>query len=170
MKKTNLLIIAISCISIFSCQTEAEKIEEKKLEARAQQYADSMVTAMVGKTFLESEKELYEKSILSSPIEVISVLIVDDNSHSLGWKNIRVKYRNSSNKVVTAIRFSFYDIKNVFNEPWSSTLHSGGYDDEVLLPGKSRTSNWELADEKPKSGKAYVTKVMFNDGSSWELK
>ena len=108
-----------------------------------------------------------------SPIKVISARFVEKEYSN--YKDVSVRYKNVSNKKVSAIRFKWYG-ENAFNEPADvGGLYrngwGGGFDDEGLSVGRTTSSVWNILS---KDGKkiliAYPYEVAFADGTKWELK
>ena len=108
-----------------------------------------------------------------TPIKVLSARFVGREYSN--YKDITLRYKNVSNRRVSAIRFKWYgenafnepaDVGGVFNNGWG-----GGFDDEGLGVGNTTSSNWSILS---KDGKkiliAYPYEVAFTDGTKWELK
>lgn len=108
-----------------------------------------------------------------SPIKVLNARFVEREYSN--YKDVFLRYKNVSNKRVSAIRFKWYGV-NAFNEPADvggvfSNGWGGGFDDEGLGVGNTTSNNWNVLS---KDGKkiliAYPFEVAFSDGSKWELK
>lgn len=89
------------------------------------------------------------------------------------YKDIASRYKNVSNKIITAIRFKWYG-ENAFNEPVDmGALNEGwgsGFTDDALRPGVSDYSQWSvLSRDGKKVLIAYPYEVAFKDGTKWEL-
>lgn len=126
---------------------------------QTQRYIDSANT---------SENEKYLKNSQSnSGIDILDIKFVNDNDYS-DYKNIKIAYKNNTGKDIDAILFRWYDLKDIFDEDVDATLSKAGYDDDGLKKGRTTTSTWELNEPKVKSGKAYIEKIMFSDGTKWE--
>jgi hypothetical protein len=123
-----------------------------------QRYLDSAKTS-------DMDKRL-ENSKTNSGVEILNVKFVNDNDYS-DYKNIKITYKNNTGKNISAISFKWYDLKDVFDEDVESTLSKGGYDSDGLKKGRTTSGTWELKETKVKSGKVYVDKIMFDDGSKW---
>jgi hypothetical protein len=106
-----------------------------------------------------------------SPIKVVSAKFVTKEYSN--YKDISLRFKNVSSKVVTAIRFKWYG-ENAFNEPadmgglregWG-----GGFTDDAIRPGASDYGEWSILS---KDGKkiliAYPYEVVYKDGTKWEL-
>ena len=106
-----------------------------------------------------------------APIKVLSAKFVTREYSN--YKDIALRYKNVSNKVVTAIRFKWYG-ENAFNEPadmgglregWG-----GGFTDDALRPGASDYGQWNILSRDGKKVLiAYPYEVVFKDGTKWEL-
>jgi hypothetical protein len=125
--------------------------------------ADSIIKSGT-QSFYDDERIKSEKE---SGIDVLGVKFINDNDYS-DYKNIKITYKNSTGKDISAISFRWYDLKDVFDEDVEAILSKGGYDDEGLRNGKTTSGTWELKEPKVKSGKVYVDKIMFSDGTKWE--
>jgi hypothetical protein len=89
------------------------------------------------------------------------------------YKDIALRYRNVSNKVVTAVRFKWYG-ENAFNESADmGTLREGwgaGFTDDAIRPGASDYGKWSILSRDGKKVLiAYPYEVVFKDGTKWEL-
>jgi hypothetical protein len=108
-----------------------------------------------------------------SPIKVISARFVEKEYSN--YKDVSLRYKNVSNKKVSAIRFKWYG-ENAFNEPADlGGLYrngwGGGFDDEGLSVGRTTSSVWNvLSKDGRKILIAYPYEVAFTDGTKWELK
>ena len=106
-----------------------------------------------------------------APIKVLNAKFITKEYSN--YKDISLRYKNISNKVVTAIRFKWYG-ENAFNEPADmgglNAGWGGGFTDDVLRPGSSELGEWSILS---KDGKkvliAYPYEVVFKDGTKWIL-
>jgi hypothetical protein len=108
-----------------------------------------------------------------APIKVLSArFVVREYSN---YKDVSLRFKNVSNKRVSAIRFKWY-CENAFNEPadaGNSILKGwgAGFTDSELGIGTTTYGTWEILS---KDGKkiliAYPYEVAFTDGTKWELK
>jgi hypothetical protein len=106
-----------------------------------------------------------------APVKVINAKFVDKEYSN--YKDISLKYKNVSDKAITAIRFKWYG-ENAFNEPadmgglregWG-----GGFTDDLLKPGASEYGEWSiLSRDGQKVLIAYPYEVVFKDGTKWAL-
>lgn len=107
-----------------------------------------------------------------SPIKVLSARFVEKEYSN--YKDITLKYKNISNKRVSAIRFKWYG-ENAFNEPADvGGLYrngwGGGFDDEGLSAGRTTSSTWNvLSKDGRKILIAYPYEIAFSDGTKWKL-
>lgn len=124
-------------------------------------------------------ENLYKKSLFdtvglcNAPIKIMSARLVEREYSN--YKDMRLTYKNVSDKPVSAIRFKWYGL-NSFNEPadmgsaFSQRGFGGGFTDDRLSPGKSDSGTWEIMS---KDGKkvvlAWPYEVAFEDGTKWEI-
>ncbi len=106
-----------------------------------------------------------------APIKVVSAKFVEKEYSN--YKDVSLRYKNVSNKVVSAIKFKWYG-ENAFSEPADmSGLREGwggGFTDDALRPGKSDYGEWSvLSRDGKKILIAYPYEVVFKDGTKWEL-
>jgi hypothetical protein len=104
-------------------------------------------------------------------IKVVSAKFVTKEYSN--YKDIALRYKNISDKVVTAIRFKWYG-ENAFNEPADigalSEGWGGGFTDDALRPGATDYGQWSILSRDGKKVLiAYPYEVVFKDGSKWEL-
>lgn len=92
------------------------------------------------------------------------------------YKSISITFKNVSGKRVEAIKFKWYGI-DAFGDPADMGTGSlvegfgGGFDDDPLGIGKSRTSQWSiLSRDGKKVVLAWAYEVAFSDGTRWELR
>lgn len=165
--------------------TLKRKIETIKLEQaiRSGLNKDS-ITDIINSTnrieyIVNDIETLYKNNLLDTagvykaPVKVIAARLVQREYSN--YKDIRLTYKNVSNKTITAIRFSWYGL-NSFNEPadMGSTLiragFGGGFTDGRLMPGKSNSGTWEiLSKDGKKVVLAWPYEVAFEDGTKWKL-
>jgi len=145
----------------------SDNTSDEVLKYRAKEISDSLIRD-VTKSVLFDTSGLY-----LSPVKVLKYRLYKEEYSS--YKNISLTYRNSTKKKISAIRFRWYGT-NAFNEPADMGGYGllrgfgGGYDDDVLNAGSSRTSSWEiLSGDAKKVILAWPTEVMFNDGSKWDI-
>jgi hypothetical protein len=174
MKK--LLFITIALLTLNSCKKEEKfrsleetnsMIDSLELRALAEKKVDSLLK-------YDSKKRYTDTTGLSSaPVKVISAKLIEEEYSN--YKNIKIVYKNVSNKKIQAIRFDWYG-ENAFNEPadMGNPLTEGvgsGFTDDILRPGKSTTGVWNIYSKDGKkvlSARPY--EVAFTDGTKWELK
>ena len=128
-------------------------------------YAEKMVDSIT----LNVKDEFSKNSENNSGVNILSVKIVDADEYT-NYKAIKLTYKNNTGKDISAISFAWYDLKDIFDEDVDAVLSPGGYDDDILRNGKTTSSTWDLSEKTVKSGKAYVSKIMFTDGTKWENK
>jgi hypothetical protein len=106
-----------------------------------------------------------------APIKVLSAKFVSKEYSN--YKDIALRFKNVSNKAVTAIRFKWYG-ENAFNEPADmgglQEGWGGGFTDDALRPGATDYGQWSiLSRDGKKILIAYPYEVAFKDGTKWEL-
>jgi hypothetical protein len=106
-----------------------------------------------------------------APVKVSSAKFVTKEYSN--YKDIALRYKNVSEKVVTAIRFKSYG-ENAFNEPADmgglKEGWGGGFTDDALRPGASDYGRWSiLSRDGKKILIAYPYEVVFKDGTKWAL-
>lgn len=168
-----ILIFTFSLLYLLSC--DKKKTNEEKLKytldsisymEKAKKNVDSLIKASAKTKILDTT------GMSKSPILVLkSELIAISYSNR---KNIRLVYKNVSNKKISAIRFEWYG-ENAFNEPadmgnYTFIGSGGGFTDQSLNPGKTRDSEWDILSKDAKkiiAARAY--EVAFSDGTTWKL-
>lgn len=106
-----------------------------------------------------------------APVKVTSAKFITKEYSN--YKDIALRYKNVSGKVVTAIRFKWYG-ENAFNEPADmgglQEGWGGGFMDETLRPGASDYGQWNiLSRDGKKILIAYPYEVVYKDGTKWKL-
>jgi hypothetical protein len=106
-----------------------------------------------------------------APIKVVSAKFVKKEYSN--YKDVALRYKNVSNKVVNAVKFKWYG-ENAFSEPADmSGLREGwggGFTDDALRPGKTDYGEWSvLSRDGKKILIAYPYEVVFKDGTKWQL-
>ncbi|TAF83277.1 MAG: hypothetical protein EAZ51_00985 [Sphingobacteriales bacterium] len=106
-----------------------------------------------------------------APVKVLSAKFVTKEYSN--YKDITLRFKNVSNKVVTAIRFKWYG-ENAFNEPADmGGIQDGwgaGFSDNPLRPGATEYAQWDiLSRDGKKILIAYPYEVVFKDGTKWQL-
>lgn len=109
--------------------------------------------------------------LYKAPVKVINAKFVTQEYSN--YKDVSLKYKNVSQKKISAIRFKWYG-ENAFNEPADmGSLDNGwgnGFTDDLLRPGVTESGVWSVLS---KDGKkiliAYPYEVAFEDGSIWKL-
>jgi hypothetical protein len=106
-----------------------------------------------------------------APVKVTSAKFVTQDYSS--YKNVSLRYKNVSDKVVTAVRFKWYG-ENAFGEPADmgglQQGWGGGFTDDALRPGATDYGEWDiLSRDGKKILIAYPYEVVYKDGTKWEL-
>ncbi len=165
----NILLLGVTVFAMFSCEKKKEVSPEIELQARAM--ADSVVASAMAESIEKESKD--STKMKNSPIQVLNSRLVTKEYSN--YKDIELKYKNVSDKTVTAIRFEWYG-KNAFGEPadmgdYGNTGRGGGFTDETLKPNKTGYGTWDISSQDGKTitmARAY--EVVFSDGTKWKLK
>jgi hypothetical protein len=108
----------------------------------------------------------------SAPVKVLTSKFVNQEYSS--YKSVRLTWKNISGKRIEAVKFKWYG-EDAFGEPaemGGSVVagFGGGYDDDPLGPGKTKSGTWEvLSPNGKKIVKAWPIEVVFANGSKWKL-
>jgi hypothetical protein len=121
---------------------------------------------VMGRTLMYDTVGLY-----LAPVKVLSAKFISKEYSN--YKDIALRYKNVSDKTITAIRFRWYG-KNAFDEPADMGGYNGwggGYSDDILRPGSTDYSEWSiLSRDGKKVVIAFAYEVVFEDGTKWVLK
>ena len=129
-------------------------------------YAEDVTDSMINQSKENLYIKLAKNAEENSKVEIIKVSITH-NEYSTKWDNIKVTFKNNSNKTIKAIRFRWYDIKNSFDEQLD--IHYGGGDmEENVGPNQKTSGEWETYEDRITSAKAYVSKIIYTDGTTWD--
>lgn len=130
---------------------------------------DSLVNSVMSNAM---KSDLDTGSISNSPIKILNAKLFKEEYSS--YKSISLSYKNVSGKKVEAIKFKWYG-EDAFGKPADMGAGSivegygGGFDDDPLGPGKSRTSQWSIYSSRGKKViLAWAYEVAFSDGTSWK--
>ena len=154
----------------FTCNDKEKELDKEisdfEIEMKAREMTDSIIQNATKNKYTDST------GMKNSPVVVLkSSFVKQDYSN---YKNIELKYKNVSDKTITAIRFEWYG-ENAFGEPADmgnsfSKGAGGGFTDETLKPNKIGYGQWSILSndgKKIKMARAY--EVAFSDGSIWKL-
>ncbi len=171
MKKIIYILIAMA---LTSCMNSAEKQAQKE-KAKL----DSTIAAIERQEEIEQKvKQSIHDAIFDtvglseSPVKVYEYGLIKQNYSS--YRNIYLRYKNVSDKIVSGVRFKWYG-ENVFGEAADMGGYpegfGGGYMDNTLRPGKKDYGEWSiLSRDAKKVILAWPYEVVFEDGSKWELR
>jgi hypothetical protein len=161
-------------IFITSCNYEIKKKDKSAdsllREIEAGRIADSMTKAIIRNINWDTI------GLKDAPIQVLKATFFTKEYSN--YKDIRIHFKNVSNKKINAIRFRWYG-ENAFGEPadmgtgeiFGEDGFGAGYDDTPIKPNQSRTSEWSILSRNGKKVvKAWPTEVVFEDGSKWATK
>lgn len=172
MKK---LLLFITTIAMLSCKSEHEKrIEETQAfidDLKTQQLAEEKVDSLLK----SNRKDFYldTTGIKNSPVKIIKSELVPVTYTNK--KNIKLVFKNTSEKPIKAIRFEWYG-ENAFNEPaemgsYGTKGEGGGFTDDKLNAGKTDSAEWSIYSDDAKTIiAARPYEVAFSDGTIWKLR
>ena len=155
------LLSFLSCQDNATPETNLSFEDSVRIDREARAKVDSMMTSMAFDTVGVSE----------APIKVINARLVKREYSN--YKDISLTYKNISDKKVSAVRFAWYG-ETAFGDAADMGTSvregfGGGFDDEGLRPGKSKTAQWSILSRNAKKVVlAWPTEVAFEDGSKWE--
>lgn len=171
MKK---IILALSIVFFISCQkTDKQKLDEVnktidslEIQRIAKERTDSLIKNIAKNQMLDTT------GMHSNPVKVLSYKFVEEEYSN--HKNIKLVYKNVSQKTIQAIRFEWYG-ENSFNEPADmggvfDNGSGGGFTDDILKPGRTESGIWNIYSKDGKrilAARAY--EVAFTDGTTWKL-
>lgn len=166
------LLTTLLCLTtILSCNSKVEKREKVYTPAEKVQieHIKDSILKDIRKGTLTKVAENVSKE---DPVQVIKASLFKEEYSSS--KSIRLTYKNISGKKIEAIRFYWTGV-NAFGEAaeMGSAIEGigGGYTDDALGVGKSRTSEWSIySSDGKKVTKAWAKEVVFADGTKWQLK
>jgi hypothetical protein len=168
-------LLSLFCIILVSCNIQSDKSDAEKTIEDSQKFIDSLkVAERVDSVVQNTIRNAYFDTvgISTAPIKVISAKLVRREYSNL--KDIRLVWKNVSNKNIGAIKFKWYGL-NAFNEPadmGSNYLQEGfggGFTDRLLKPGKSDSGEWSiLSKDGKKVVLAWPYEVAFEDGTKWK--
>lgn len=164
------LLLFILMFTLCSCETgiktKESTVTDVLIQQKAKKYTDSIIADAKFNAAFDTV------GLSKSPIKIISSKLIKSEYSS--YRDIDLTYKNVSGKKIDAIRFSWYGI-NAFAEPadmGTSILpgFGGGVDDDPLLPGKTRTSSWNIMSRDGKKiVLAWPREVAFTDGTKWNI-
>lgn len=162
----------------FGCNTGIEeKYHDKDLDSigplKSHQTKEQGVTEIRDSLYKQMKlSEMYRDTITSEnpPVKVISASPITKEYSN--YKDIRLSWKNISDKTITAIKFKWIGI-NAFGEPaeMGGLLDGvgGGFSDDKLRTGKIQSGTWNiLSRDLKKVIKAWPYEVVFEDGTKWE--
>lgn len=161
-------IITILCVlTIMSCNQLSGKSESQKAldDLIIANKADSMVRSHLKNALLDTT------GVYTSPIKVLKASLYKESYSN--YKSASLTFKNISDKKIEAVRFRWYG-EDSFGEPADmggiNDGFGGGFDDDPLKPGQSRTSSWNIMSSRGKKILlAWPTEIAFSDGTKWEL-
>lgn len=165
-----------SFIFLVSCNQKKQNdknitksITEDSIEILANKAVDSAIRSV--HTNDDFKGSFSNKKIVKNyPVEVLSAEFIK-RSYS-NYKDVRIKYKNVSDKKIEAIRFEWYG-ENAFGEPADMGTSDGkgqGFTDDPIHPGKSDSGVWSvLSSDGKKIIGARAYEVVFSNGTKWNL-
>jgi len=166
MKK--ILLLFFSSLFLFSKCNQPK--EEKKAPIKSEKYSKENES----KTDTLSTKKSILKSTNSedSPIKIVKAILIN-NSYS-HHKDIKIVYKNTSQKMIKAIKLKWFCI-NAFEEPASGNYFYGegnfnGNITGLIKSGETKSKIWEdFSTDADKIIKVTIYYIVYNDGTKWEL-
>lgn len=160
-----LLILISSCKLTTKDDVDTQSPRYQEIRDSIRDKVDSMVGDRIATIYWDTI------GVSNAPIKVISSKLIKRSS--LG-RDIRLVWKNVSNKNITAIRFRWYGL-NAFNRPADMGINSmaegfgGGFTDDLIRPGKTDYGEWSIISRDGKKVVlAWPVEVVFEDGSKWE--
>lgn len=153
----NLVFLLVILSLFFGC--------EKKLSNSEKANIDREVHENIRNIF--KEVALDTTGIANSPVKVLTAKFVKREYSN--YRDVRLTYKNVSNKTIEAIRFEWYG-ENAFGE-LADKERGQGFTEEKLKPNKTSSGVWKALSKDGKNiilAKAY--EVVFSDGTKWKLK
>lgn len=135
-------------------------------ELKKSQMVDSMVQASILDAMFDTI------GLSEAPVKVISARFIKKEYSN--YKDISLTYKNISDKRISAIKFKWYAL-DAFGEPADvgagvSQGFGGGFDDDEMGKGLTRTSSWSIYSSRAKKVVlAWPYEVAFTDGTIWKL-
>lgn len=158
--KNNIIFL----VALVACQSKAPKVETEAERQFKDAYVKRTTDSLMKGNFLADT--LKSKH---SPVQVISAEIVQEDGSS--YRDIRIKYKNVTEKKISAIRFRWYGM-NAFGEPANMGISNGigsGFMDHDLPGGVSSSATWSAVSRDAKKAIAWVSEVAFEDGTKWDI-
>lgn len=141
-------------------------VSDLEIEIAAEKETQDLVDSLTNFHHNNYYVEKQSKSDKESNIEIRGISFPSANEYS-NYDAIEFSYKNNTGKDIAAISFSWYDLKDVFGESINPT-YTGGYSESTLRQGKTGYGSWDLLEKKVKSGKVFVSKIAFKDGTVWK--
>lgn len=164
MKNIFLFALVIT-VAFLGC---GESKQEKKYEV-SQHELDSFQNTLK-KNAINNVVSDAMANIKDAPVIVTSYKVV--KAEYGNYRNVYLEYKNVSKKKVSAIKFRWYG-ENAFGDAADIGYNGigGGFTEHPLSAGASNDGEWEvLSNNLKKLKSAWVSEVMFADGTKWETK
>lgn len=164
---------AVILILLWACNNDS------KSKIKDSDSINGMTVAEYKQHYIDSAVNKVKKDVLfdtaglsNAPVKVLSAKIVEKEYSN--YKDIRLTFKNISDKKVSAIKFRWYGI-DAFGEPADMGSYNdgsgSGFTDEALGPKRSTSAVWSIASRNAKKVlAAWPFEVAFSDGTKWELK
>jgi hypothetical protein len=167
-----ILVIALFCSQVsyigISCHQPTSSLIS---ENEKQKFIDSFKLDQQLKLDSIDKAVLFDTAGMSyAPIKIIKAEILPGGYSRV----VRIKYKNRTNKDISALRFKWYGL-NAFNEPADlgssyTKGFGGGFTDDILKAGSSTETDWRIGNNDGKKlVLAWPYEVAFSDGSKWKL-
>lgn len=161
-----ILILVTVAFILFSCKEKKDKEYSPEVKLEAKRLADSLVNNIYKNVSFDTV------GVAEAPVKVLSARLFKEEYSN--YKSISLTYKNVSGKRIEAMKFKWYG-EDAFGDPadmGSAGLTAGfggGFDDNPIGPGQTRTSTWSIYSSRGKKVvKAWPYEVKFSDGNSWK--
>ena len=161
-----LLFSSCSNSSSSSTINDTDSINGMTVAEWKKNYVDSLTNKMTHDAMFDTA------GLYLAPIKVTKAYLYEKEYSN--YRDISVTYKNVSSKKIDAVRLRWYGV-NAFGDPADMGTSfqqgfGGGFDDDPLGPGKSRTASWSiLSRDGKKVVLAWPIEVVFTDGTKWKL-
>jgi hypothetical protein len=162
--------ILLCYISLFTISCAQKSKNDSLIDLQNKIKKEPIASNIIDSSSFSSSDTIFSEE---SPIKIISAKILK-NAYS-DHKDIRITYKNKSNKTIQAINFE-WNSTNSFEKPSSGKYffikgHCTGYTTSLIRPKQISSKVWEDFSTdaiKVTSSNAYL--VVYTDGTIWKLK
>jgi hypothetical protein len=170
------LLVVIVFILFFSCKNNPFESKAERQARETDEFIDSMemdrkVDSMVKETMASVYRNVADSAgSWRSPVIVKKARFVEREYSN--YKDVRLTYKNVSGKRIDAIKFKWYGLDAFGEAADAGGINGlgGGFDDDPLSPGQTRTSTWPvLSRDGKKITSAFAYEIVFSDGTKWDF-